>query len=225
MATTYKELISKVTNLLKLNNKDDAISRRFILKLFKDSATSLISQKLLDRTITNETNLYIQIECFDFELVETKVCDNIEFRLCKVLMRSKKPLPKLIFSRLGASIKEITTIDGNYNFIFVDKGQYKRNKNRKYNLKDEVYIYLGTDNHLYIPDREIRTVDLTVLTSNPEDAAKCSSCAENSNLSIWDTVFNCPDKLQDVVFQQVIQQLGINRQIRDDQNPNNLQGA
>ena len=104
----------------------------------------------------------------------------------------------------------------------------RRFKNRKYNLKDEVYIYLGTDNHLYIPDREIRTVDLTVLTSNPEDATKCSSCADNSNLnstSVWDTVFNCPDKLQDVVFQQVIQQLGINRQIRDDQNPNNLQGA
>lgn len=222
---TYKEIVSKVTNLLKLNNRDEKISRRFILKLFRDATSSLISQKLLDRTLTQETNLYTQIPCFQFEKIESKSCGNIEFRYCKTLMKSVCPLPKLVFSRLGASIKEIVSLDGNYRFVYLDKGQYQRNKNRKYSLKDEVYIYLDSDNHLYIPDNEILTVDLTILTLHPEDIKKCSSCGEEEDCSSqWDKTFICPDKLVESITDMTLQKLGINRQIREDENPNSEQG-
>lgn len=223
--TTYKEIVSKATNILKLNNKDSIISRRFILKVFKDVATTLISQKLLDRTITSETSLYTTIPCFEFKKIETKECGNIEFRYCKTLMKSKKPLPKLVFSRLGASVKEIVSLDGNYRFVFLDKGQYQINKNRKYSIKNEVYIYLDSDNHLYIPDNEIYTVDLTLLTLFPEDSKKCSSCSEEDCSSIWNNEFKCPDKLLEVVFQQGMQLLTVNKQIREDENPNGIEGT
>lgn len=225
MSTTYRELVSKITNILKLNNKDENISRRLVIKLFQDSATTLISQKLLDRTITQELNLYTQIPCFQFEKEDVKSCNNIEFRRCKVLMKSVCPLPKLVFSRLGASVKEIVSLDGNYRFVFLDKGQYQRNKKRQYSLKGEVYIYLDSDNHLYIPDEEIYTVDLTILTTKPEEIKKCKSCGEDKSCkSHLDELFICPDKLVDVVFQSVLQQLGINRQIREDSNPDGKQG-
>lgn len=225
MATTYNEIVGRITNTLKLNNLDDSLSRRFILSLLKSASTTLISQKLLDRTITQELNLYTQISCFQFEKIDVKRCSNIEFRLCKTLMKSKYPLPKLVFSRLGASVKEIFSLDGNYRFVFLDKGQYQRNKNRQYSLKDEVYIYLDTDNHLYIPDHEILTVDLTVLTVNPEEALLYNSC-ENGDCpkSIWETLFICPDKLLVVVFSDVMQQLGISRNIQRDENPNGITG-
>lgn len=225
MATTYKEIVSRITNILKLNNKDDSLSRRFILNLLKNASTTLISQRLLDRTISLETNLYTQISCFEFEKIDVKKCNNIEFRLCKTLMKSKFPLPKLVFSRLGASVKEISSLDGDYRFVFLDKGQYQRNKNRQYSLKDEVYIYLDTDNHLYIPDNEILTVDLTVLTVNPEEALLCSSC-ENGNCleSIYDTLFICPDKLQESVIDMTLQRLGITKQIIEDKNGNGEAG-
>jgi len=42
---------------------------------------------------------------------------------------------------------------------------------------------------------------------------------------VWDTIYVCPDKLQEVIFQQVMQYLGVNRQIREDENPNSQQGA
>ena len=140
-------------------------------------------------------------------------------------MKSVCPLPKLVFSRLGASIKEIVSLDGNYRFVYLDKGQYQRNKNRKYSLKDEVYIYLDSDNHLYIPDNEILTVDLTILTLHPEDIKKCSSCGEEKDCSSqWDETFICPDKLVEPITDMVLQKLGINRQIREDENPNSEQG-
>lgn len=225
METTYRELVSKISNLLRLNNRDEKISRRLVIKLFQDAASTLISQKLLDRTVLNELNLYTQIPCFEFKKEEVKNCKNIEFRRCKTLMKSVCPLPKLVFSRLGSSVKEIVSLDGNYRFVFLDKGQYQRNKKRQYSLKGEVYIYLDSDNHLYIPDEEIYTVDLTILTTKPEEIKNCKSCGEEEDCSSnLDQKFICPDKLVGTVFDIVLQQLGINKQIREDNNPDGLQG-
>lgn len=220
-----REAVSKIINELRLNNKDNHRSRRFILKLLQDNSTALISQKLMDRTISKELNLFSTIECFEFEQIEVKRCPLIEFKMCQVLMKSKKPLPKLIFSRLGASIKNITSLDGNFRFTIVDKAQYQRNKKRKYKVKDEVYIYLGNDMHLYIPDEEIYSVDLEILTVKSEELDECSSCNKQKCKSKWDAEFICPDKLITTVFQMTLQELGINRQIVEDQNPNSIEGA
>ncbi len=222
---TNKDFTSKVINTLKLNNRDDRRPRRFILRVLQDTATQLIAQKWLDRSILGEMNLYTAIPCFEFESIDVRECKNVEFRRCNVLMKSKCKLPKLIFSRLGASVKEIVSLDGNYRFVFLDKGQYQRNKNRRYKIDDEVYIYLDSDMHLYIPDHEIETVDLTILTPRPEDADECSSCKKDECKSKWDAEFICPDKLVDVVFTQALQILGVTRQIREDENPNNQAGV
>ena len=221
---TNRSIVSKVMNTLKLNNKDEHTSRRYVLKILQDTATVLISQKWLERTILSDINLYTKIECFEFEQVEVVRCPLIEFRTCKVLMRSKKPLPKLVFSRLGASIKDILSIDGGFRFTFVDKSQYSRNKKRQHTLKNEVYLYLDSDLHMYIPDHEIYTLDLNILTTKPEDANDCSACSENKCVSKWEAEFKCPDKLLDALFTQTLQVLGINRQITEDKNPNNVQG-
>ena len=221
---TYREAVSKCVNTLKLNNKDEHISRRYILKLLQDSAQVLISQKLLERSIIGDLNLYTHIPCFEFEMIDVKKCPIIEFKMCNTLMKSKKPLPKLVFSRLGASIKDIVALDGNYRFTMVDKGQYQRNKKRKYSVKGETYIYLDSDLHLYIPDEEIYSVDLTVLTTKPEDVDKCSACSEEECKKYWDTDFKIPDKLIEVVFGMVMQTLGVYKQVQGDQNPNDVIG-
>lgn len=210
-------------NTLRLNNRDEHRSRRFILKLLEDSATFLISQRYAERSILAETNLYTYIPCFEFEKVEAKKCDVVEFRLCNTLMKSKKPLPKLVFSRLGSSIRDIVSLDGNFRFTFVDEVQYRRNKKRQHSLKNEVYIYLGADNHLYIPDHEIFSVDLTVLTTKPEDADECSSCKEKNCESKWSKNFICPDKMINIVFSEVLNLLGVNKNTQEDENPNGLE--
>lgn len=222
---TKKEIVDKVINLLKLNNRDDRVSRRFVLSLLQGSAQQLIAQRFGDRTILSEMNLYSYIPCFEFAQINSKTCDTIEFRLCNILMKSKKPLPKLIFSRLGSSIREITSLDGNFTFTFVDEVQYRRNKKRQHKLKNEVYVYLGADNHLYIPDQEIYTVNLTVLTTETDKIAECSSCMESGCESLWLSEFICPDKLLDVVFSETINKMGLNRQIKADESPNNISGV
>lgn len=223
---TNGEFVSEIANSLKSLNKDDRISRRFILKMGQDAAEFLISQKWGDRSILAETSLYSHIPCFEFERVETKNCPSIEFRLCNILMKSKKPLPKLIFSRLGSSIKEVVSLDGNFVFTYVDETQYRRNKKRQHKIKNEVYLYLGSDNHLYIPDQEIFSLDLTILTTDSTNIENCSSCLEKDKCkSYYDYEFIAPSKLIEAIKDMTLSRLGVNRQIAEDQNPNSIQGA
>lgn len=223
---TNLEFVSQITGILKSNNRDNRIPKRLILKVAQDASTFLVAQKLLDRTISNETNLYTTIPCFEFEKVESKNCPSIEFRLCNTLMKSIKPLPKLIFSRLGASIKDVVSLDGDFTFSFVDEAQYRRNKKRPQQLKNQVFIYLGTDNHLYIPDREIYSLDLTVLTLDRANVEDCSSCMEKNDCkSLWTETFVCPDKLIETVKDMTLQKISTTRQIQSDPNLNTIENA
>jgi len=224
---TNRDITSQFINILKSYNKDNRISRRFILKTLQDIATFLIAQKWGDRSIVNETNLYTYIPCFEFEKINTKDCPSIEFRLCKTLMKSVKPLPKLVFSRLGSSIRDVVSLDGNFTFTYVDEIQYRRNKKRQHKLKNEVYIYLGSDNHLYIPEEEIYSLDITVLTTDSSQAEDCSSCQDEKDKckSKWDNEFVCPDKLIEAVKDMGLQKFSLQKRIQSDQNPNGIENA
>ncbi len=134
------EFVSQITGILKTNNIDNKIPKRLILSVGRDTTTFLVSQKLLDRSIMNETNLYSTIECFEFEKIEAKRCPSIEFRRCDTLMRSVKPLPKLVFSRLGTSVKDVTSVDGNFTFDFANEAQYRRNKKRQNQINEQVFV-------------------------------------------------------------------------------------
>ena len=222
---TNFEFVSQITGLLKSNNKDNRLPKRLILKTGQDATTFLVAQKLMDRTISSETNLYTTIPCFEFEQIDSKRCPSIEFRMCKTLMRSINPLPKLIFSRLGASIKEIVALDGDFVFTFVDEAQYRRNKKRQHQLKNNIFVYLGTDNHLYIPDREIFSVDITTLTLDTIAVEKASGCMERDcTKSFWQYEFIVPDKLLESVKSTTLQRLSAVRTMPEDQNPNSIEG-
>lgn len=222
---TNLEFVSQITGILKSNNKDNKIPKRLILKVGQDSATFLIAQKLMDRTILSDTNLFSTIPCFEFEQIESVKCPSIEFRMCNTLMKSKKPLPKLVFSRLGASVRDVVSLDGNFTFTFVDETQYRRNKKRQQTLKNQVFVYLGTDNHLYIPDREILSLDITILTPDTIGAEQASQCSERDCRSFWSYSFVCPDKLVETVKDTTLQKLMLSKQIIEDQNPNSVEGA
>lgn len=217
------EFVSKVINSLRYLTKDDRISRRYVLQVLKDRARNLIAQKLGERTILDELNLFTEIKCFEFEQIEVINCSIASFRTCNILMKSKKKLPELIYSRLGASIKSITSIDNSIDFTLVTEEQYRRNKKRKYTYGADNSIYLGADGHLYIPDQEVLAVNIVALTMNPEDAEECSECSNNKCQSGWDVDFIVPSKLEDVVFKEALQIITMTKQLPEDPNPNNVE--
>jgi len=221
---TNSEAVSLITTPLKLNYKDSRISRRYILRTLKSVSKGLISQKLSDRTIAYDYNIYTLLKCFEFEKDEVINCNIIEFRRCNQVMKSVKPLPPLVHSRLGASIKNITSIDGMLRFNIIDVNQYRRNKNRKYTLDNEIDVYIGQDLHLYIPDQILQAVDLELITMETDLIESLSGCGEKDTCSnAWNAKFICPDKLEDTVLKSTLQIVASTyASIIKDSNPNGI---
>ncbi len=220
------EAVSKIINSFKFLNKDERISRRYVLRLLRDASKNLLSQKLLDRTISEEQNLYSKIECFEFEKVEVFSCPIIEFRKCNTLMKSKKPLPELVFSRNGASIKEVVSVDDLTEIYLTTPDQYRRDRKRKYYSSEDTYLYVDTDNYAYIVDKPIYAVNITVLTIKTDELNEASACSKDiACKSGWEYDFIVPDKLQDTVFKEVLQILSNPYSARrEDNNPNGVEG-
>lgn len=211
-------LVSRILSTLKSNSKDGRLSRRLVLSVAESKAKFLISQKLNDKSLHREQNLYQTISCI--EMVDDNIikCPIIEFRSCRNLKRSKKKLPELIHSRYGHSLKEAVALDENTSFTNITPAQYRLNKSRSLQVKGN-YFYVK-DGYLYLPDSEIQMVTLIILTQDLYDLDEICACKDGDCKSAWDYEFICPDKLLEVVIQETIKELSITKQIQEDGNPN-----
>lgn len=212
------EVVSRVRNTLNSISKDSRISARYILYTARKKADFYIAQKLADRTIFREDNIYSLIECFALEPVEVIKCDIIEFRRCKSIMKSKCKLPKLIYSRYGSSLKEVTALDEETEFKPTTPSQYRRDKERGFS--DYTYYYIK-DGYLYLIDSEVERVNLYLITLETEKIDEVSDCnAKDECKSLWEYPFTAPDKLMEVIISETIKEISMKKQIRLDENPN-----
>lgn len=215
---TNSEFVSRVRNGLNSVSKDDRISRRYILHVGKQKSTFLVSQKLGERSLFREDNIYSVIDCFEMEAIDVVRCDILEFRRCRSIMRSKCKLPKLIYSRYGASLKEVTTADEEREFKPITPSQYRRDKNRV-EKSDYIYFYVK-DGYLYLLDTEIELVSLYLITMDMDKIEEDCSCNEDKCKSLWDYEFIVPDKLEEAVLGETIKEISMRKQIPADENPN-----
>ena len=219
------DIVSELINDLRLLNIDEHISRRFVLYKAKQKAKHLIAQKLLDRTLSHEYNIFSDVNCFELELIDKFKCSIVEFKSCNKLMKSKHALPEPIYSRLGSSVKEVTNIDGSIELKPINLDQYRRNKKRQIKDTVNIFYYIGTDEHLYVPienNIEIEVVNLKYITTEPEKIIEVEGCDNKDKCkSGWEYPFIIPHKLYQAVYKDCLNELSsIFRQIQPDENPN-----
>lgn len=215
---TNGTFVSRIQNELKVLNKDEFISRRMIIQVGWDKAKTYISQKLRDRSLFREANLITTVFCFPMVSIDVKSCPFVEFRTCGSLMKSKHPIPEPIYSRYGASIISVRSLDGETDFHHSNSS--KNDSRREFShMARKFYI---RDGHLFIPDVHILGVDIEMITQNLKYANDVSDCAKYDKCkSIWDYDFVCPDKLYEPLVAATLQELaGVTRQIPEDENPN-----
>lgn len=215
---TYKEIVSRIQNSLNTLAKDTFIPRRFILSVFKSKAEFLMAQKLYDKTLYRETNLFKWINCVTMIEDDIVKCDKIEFKRCHSLMKSKKKLPKLLWSRYGASVFLITNIDGTKEYKLVSQAEYINLVNRRNSEKFlGKYAILYPDNYLYIPDSEVRSVNVLVYTldEKADETTDCKDCEECK--SYWDTEIEISDKIREVVIQETLKEITLRLQVPKDE--------
>ena len=216
---TYREIVSRIENSLNSLTKDTFIPRRYILSVFKSKAEFFMAQKLFDKTLFRETSLFKWVNCVQMVEEDIIKCGKLEFKRCKSLMKSKKKLPKVLWSKYGSSVILVTTIDGEKEYKLISQVDYmnllKRPNSEKFIGKFAIII----DDYLYLPDSEIKMVNILIYTldEKADDLSDCKECDDCE--SYWDKEVLISDKIREVVIQETLKEVSMRLQIPKDENP------
>lgn len=194
-------------------------SDRFILFTAQKVSESYISRRLGDMRLFRQDNLYTLIPCVEMESIDVFKCDIVEFKSCDKLMRSTCKLPSLAYSKLGNTVKEVTAIDNKYLFQPNTLAQYRRDSKRKKRFSKNTKYFYVRDGYLYIPDTEVETVNLYLLSLDLYDSNGICSCSEDCK-SAWDYEFIAPSDLLDQILKEAASQIQISVQIQPDETAN-----
>jgi len=183
-------------------------------------ARTYMTHKLRDLSLFRENNLTTTLSCFPMKLDDVRTCPVVEFKRCETLMRSQHPLPDPIFSRHGAAIIKVVSLDDSIEFNKGDLTSLANNRLRAFSKY--TYEYYVKDNYLYIPNREVYSVDVVLITQDVKKANDLSECGQEDRCkSIWEYNFICPDSLLEQVIKATLQEITSTRkQIVEDENPN-----
>lgn len=216
---TNRELVSRISNQLRMISKDDYISDRFILSIAKTIAKKFITQKIKRRSIDRDASLYKEIKCIEFESENIFKCKYVEFKSCDKLSKSIKNIKDidLVFTRYGSSIKELYSID-RMSTIFTESTLYQLriDSDREGGdiPQDKFYIL---DGYIYIP-QNVKTLSGLVLALDEYELDALCGCEEKCE-SAWKKQFIAPDSMLEDVIGYTIQNITQTKQISPDEKP------
>lgn len=214
-----REVVSRISNQVRMITKDDYVSDRFVLSAAVSIASKFITQKIQSRSIDRDAYLYREVNCIEFEPENVFTCNYIEFKSCNKLSKSVKNLRELglVYTRYGSSIKELYSID-RQSTPFAESTLYQlrvdsARQGSDY-LEDKFYVL---NNHIYVP-REIVTLSGVMLALDQYELDCMSSCQENCE-SAWEKDFICPSSMLEDVIGYTIQNIVQTKQIQEDEKP------
>jgi hypothetical protein len=215
---TNGEVVARTISGVKAITKDDRISKRYVLGILRSKTITYISQKLADRTLYREDNLYRPITCFEMKKEDMVKCKIVEFRKCKHLMKSRQKLPAMIFSKYGSSLLLVTSIDGEKEFDYISLQNFTNRSRREFGSVGNKYLI--KNGYLYLPDSDVEAVSLSILTIDEKEAVEAECDCKNKCTSVWDYSFICPDKLLEPIMAETINEVASTwRKIPTDENP------
>lgn len=215
---TNRQITSRIKNQLRLLTKDSNLNDRFLLHTAQNISESYLSKRARSRQLFRQSNLYKSVSCVELDSIDTYKCDIVEFKTCNKIMKSKKKLPKLIYSRYGGSIKDVNAIDGVFDFKPSTIDQYRRDSKRV-KSPDHKFFYVK-DDYLWIPDSDVEVVEMYILTLDHYDLNEIYNCSGNKCKSAWEYDFIAPSDLLEQIIRETVQQVSVTIQIPQDENPN-----
>ena len=217
---TYNEIVSRLELDLNSLSKDSRIPRRYILKTFKDTAEFFISQKLYDKSLFREMDMYKWIRCIKFKSENYISCGKIAFERCNSLMKSVKKVPKILSSKFGYAVLLITNIDNSKKYNIISMNDYINMANRpNFNKFKGKYIIFDADGYLYIPDSSIKLLNMLVITLD-EKSEEFGECDKECNdcINYWDMNIDIPAKLNELIYNETFNKLVRRLNIPKDEN-------
>lgn len=216
---TNREFVSTILGRLHSLSKDDRISRRLILSTGLSISTTYHAQKLQDKTLFLEDNLFTKLECVEMIELPHKKCGGQAIR-CGDLMRSKDKIDGLLYSRFGNSIVSVTNITDEIKFNKKTmESLLVKTPSRYAHLSKDVPSYFVFDKYLYIVNYPVKMVNIVYISLQRNDVidknGDLDECA-----SILDYTFVCSDKILQNVIDGTIERLISIKQIPVDEKAN-----
>lgn len=164
---------------------DSEISDRYIIHLYNVKRAKYLRQDLNNLQKSNDISVLQKI-CLELEEVSINDC-NIDFD-CETIIRTKRPLPKLLESNIKPaiiSIKPTNRLSIPFNFVTKERAVYSSNSP----FKNSVFVFLDTDNHLYFTSgldfyKLIECITVTGIFDDPfelQNYTNCCGCEPNEN--------------------------------------------
>lgn len=220
---TNREFVSRVSTQIRFINKDDYVSDRLVLSTGQSISQKIITQKIQRRSIDRDMSLYREVNCIEFEEIDTVSCGFVDFRMCDALSKSVKKFSGLISTRYGSTIKELFSIDGKHSFTESTLYQM-RVQSQRMGATTEDKFYLLND-YIYIPKR-IKTLSGLVLMLDQYNLDELSECGDDSVggnggcESAWNKTFIAPSSSLEDIIAMTVQTLLITKQMPEDEKAN-----
>ena len=151
MATTIRESVSRVRNVIKAVKEDAFVTDRFLYSLIIKYATVLVRRQDNENKILRIQNLFQTIPCIDLIPVSKieACCGGIKTNC--TIMRTKDPIPDPMEGSAGPLLRSVTSIDGSVLLVNTNPVTYTSMANQstfKYKLQSitgiltSIFIFL-----------------------------------------------------------------------------------
>lgn len=222
---TNGEIVSEITNALRALNIDDRISPRYILSVVRDKVALYVKRENERYRLYNYEDIWTTIECIEMEPADKVQCCDIEIPKCRFYMRSVKKLPAMYSFNNGPVVREVISLDDSTEFISSNPRAYRKTLDREFIDKTTKY-YWFQNNHLIIPDTQVRSITFTGYFQDPAEAIGIG-CGGNNSLNYGDCTnpldmdFQCPPHLRAIVKQDSLNEIMNSfKRVVVDENPN-----
>ncbi len=203
-----KEVIYRVRNTIKEENKDSRLSNKHIANILKTTCSFLLNREINKSLLYQQSEIW-QTLCVEMIQVSSLECLDIPSD-CKI-WRSKTKLPTFLSVSDGFMWKSISSMDSSVQFFLTTpRIAYSKSK-LKYNKNKYVWIENG---YLYSLS-SFPMIKVVGYFDNDINGSGCSKLSDE---------FRCPLYLLDAVIKMTIQELSMYKQITEDivQNKTNI---
>lgn len=219
MATSIKEIISRIRNQLKAVKKDPFLTDRNIYSLIIKHAHWLMKREDSKYKLMRFSSVIQSLN--DIELIEV---DKVEACITNVksfikIKRTKDKIPSFLQGYYGPLIRSVSSVDGSIYLKPTNPSTYtyiEGTKTFKYN-KTKYYWFLN--DYLYFPDIDWDAVRIEGIFEDDISKYTCGDSADDC-LVRQDQAFNIPDYLHAEIESNVIKDFGITLQIPSDTESN-----
>lgn len=220
MDVIYRDVVSRVQQNFNSADKDMFIPRRLILHVFKSKAEFFLLQKLNEKKLYQNSDIFQWLNCIELEEVPKSQCEIKGFSDCERIMRSKKKLPDILNTDYGYAILSATNINHSKEYEIKSYNYYNKLKNREhFDFFKGKYLYI-INNYLYAPDSEKRLVNMLVFSID-ERCEEYSECDKDGGkcTNYWDKKIRIPRQYYELAFQETLKELSTRLSIPKDENP------